>query len=48
MAAALTYRDWADKAGHLSIATGLFIDGRLAILYTPYDLMSGVNRESNA
>ena len=27
---------------------GLFIDGRLAILYTPYDLMSGVNRESNA
>jgi hypothetical protein len=27
---------------------GLFIDGRLAVLYTPYDLMSGVNRESNA
>ncbi|MBM3993739.1 MAG: DUF4159 domain-containing protein [Planctomycetes bacterium] len=27
---------------------GYFIDGRLAILYTPYDLMSGVNRESNA
>jgi len=27
---------------------GFFIDGRLAVLYTPYDLMSGVNRESNA
>lgn len=27
---------------------GFFIDGRLAILYSPYDLMSGVNRESNA
>jgi pimeloyl-ACP methyl ester carboxylesterase len=27
---------------------GLFQDGRLAVLYTPYDLMSGVNRESNA
>jgi pimeloyl-ACP methyl ester carboxylesterase len=27
---------------------GLFLDGRLALLYTPYDLMSGVNRESNA
>jgi hypothetical protein len=27
---------------------GLFIDGRLAVLYTPYDLMSGVNRESNS
>ena len=27
---------------------GYFIDGRLAILYSPYDLMSGVNRESNA
>jgi hypothetical protein len=27
---------------------GYFHDGRLAILYTPYDLMSGVNRESNA
>jgi hypothetical protein len=27
---------------------GHYIDGRLAILYTPYDLMSGVNRESNA
>jgi len=27
---------------------GFFVDGRLAILYTPYDLMSGVNRESNA
>jgi hypothetical protein len=27
---------------------GLFLDGRLAVLYTPYDLMSGVNRESNA
>jgi len=26
---------------------GVFIDGRLAIVYTPYDLMSGVNRESN-
>ena len=27
---------------------GLFIDGRLAVIYTPLDLMSGVNRESNA
>jgi hypothetical protein len=27
---------------------GLFLDGRLAVLYTPYDLLSGVNRESNA
>lgn len=27
---------------------GLFLDGRLAVLYTPYDLMSGVNHESNA
>jgi hypothetical protein len=27
---------------------GYIIDGRLAILYSPYDLMSGVNRESNA
>jgi hypothetical protein len=27
---------------------GFFVDGRLAILYTPHDLMSGVNRESNA
>ena len=27
---------------------GLFIDGRLAVLYTPYDLMSGVNHEPNA
>jgi hypothetical protein len=26
----------------------LFIDGRVAILYTPYDLMSGVNHELNA
>ena len=26
----------------------LFLDGRLAVLYTPFDLMSGVNRESNA
>jgi hypothetical protein len=25
-----------------------FLDGRLAILYSPYDLMSGVNRELNA
>jgi hypothetical protein len=25
-----------------------FIDGRIAILYSPYDVMSGVNRESNA
>jgi hypothetical protein len=25
-----------------------FLDGRIAILYSPYDLMSGVNRESNA
>jgi hypothetical protein len=27
---------------------GLFVDGRLAVLYCPYDLMSGINRESNA
>ncbi len=27
---------------------GLFINQRLAVLYTPYDLMSGLNRESNA
>lgn len=27
---------------------GLFVDGRLAVLYSPLDLMSGVNRESNA
>src|SRR5581483_228646 len=27
---------------------GYFLDGRLAVLYSPYDLMSGVNRESNA
>ncbi len=27
---------------------GYFINGRLAILYSPYDLLSGVNRESNA
>jgi Domain of unknown function (DUF4159) len=27
---------------------GIFIDGRLAIVYSPYDLMSGLNRESNA
>jgi hypothetical protein len=27
---------------------GYFHDGRLAIIYSPYDLMSGVNRESNA
>ena len=27
---------------------GYFLDGRLAIVYTPFDLMSGVNRESNA
>lgn len=27
---------------------GLFLDGRLAILYSPYDLLSGVNRENNA
>ncbi len=26
----------------------LFIDGRIAVLYSPWDLMSGVNRESNA
>jgi hypothetical protein len=24
------------------------VDGRIAILYSPYDLMSGVNREGNA
>lgn len=28
--------------------SGLFINQRLAVLYTPYDLMSGLNRESNA
>lgn len=28
--------------------SGLFLDGRLAVLYSPLDLMSGVNRESNA
>ena len=27
---------------------GLFLDGRLAVVYTPLDLMSGLNRESNA
>lgn len=27
---------------------GVFLDGRLAVLYTPFDLMSGVNKESNA
>jgi hypothetical protein len=27
---------------------GLFVAGRLAVVYTPLDLMSGVNRESNA
>jgi hypothetical protein len=27
---------------------GLFVDGRLAVLYTPHDIMSGINRESNA
>jgi hypothetical protein len=27
---------------------GYFIDGRLAVVYTPFDVMSGVNRESNA
>jgi hypothetical protein len=27
---------------------GLFHDGRLAVIYSPFDLMSGVNRESNA
>ena len=27
---------------------GFFVDGRLAILYSPHDLMSGLNRESNA
>jgi hypothetical protein len=26
----------------------LFLDGRIAVLYSPFDLMSGVNRESNA
>lgn len=26
----------------------LFIDGQIAVLYTPYDLFSGLNRESNA
>jgi hypothetical protein len=27
---------------------GLFHDGRLVVVYSPYDLMSGLNRESNA
>lgn len=27
---------------------GAFLDGRLAVLYSPFDLMSGANRESNA
>lgn len=27
---------------------GIFLDGRLAVLYSPFDLMSGVNKESNA
>jgi len=27
---------------------GLFLEGRLAVLYTPFDLLSGVNHESNA
>lgn len=26
----------------------LFVDGRIVVLYSPYDIMSGVNRESNA
>jgi len=26
----------------------VFLNGRIAVLYTPFDLMSGVNRESNA
>ena len=26
---------------------GYFLDGRLAIIYSPYDLMSGANREAN-
>jgi hypothetical protein len=26
---------------------GVYIDGRLAVIYSPFDLMSGVNRESN-
>src|SRR5262249_49543309 len=28
--------------------SGPFLDRRLAVIYTPYDLMSGLNRESNA
>lgn len=27
---------------------GIFVDKRLVVLYTPFDLLSGVNRESNA
>ena len=27
---------------------GAFIDNRIAVIYTPYDLFSGLNRESNA
>jgi len=26
----------------------LFLDGRIAVLYTPFDLFSALNRESNA
>jgi hypothetical protein len=26
----------------------LYVDGRIAVLFSPYDVMSGVNRESNA
>jgi len=28
--------------------SAIFVDGRVAVLYSPYDLMSGVNRELNA
>ena len=27
---------------------GLFLQNRLAVLYSPWDLLSGVNRESNS
>ena len=27
---------------------GLFLDGRLAVLYSPFDLMSGLNPDANA
>ena len=37
-----------DPALELPEFYGLFIEGRLAVLYSPFDLMSGLNQESNA